>query len=152
MHTQKHSIRTRKKMSVSQKKSYTEGRRSVVKYWKGKKLPENIRIKLSIAKRGDKHPNWKGGLKPGIKDQAKMRELRKLVHERDKYTCVLCRKTSKEVRLCVDHIKPFLSNPDLRYVLENCRTLCYPCHYKTDTFGGRMSWTRASRKTTQRLV
>jgi 5-methylcytosine-specific restriction endonuclease McrA len=39
--------------------------------------------------------------------------------------------------LQADHIKPFAHHPELRFDVNNGRTLCVPCHRKTDTYGGR---------------
>jgi 5-methylcytosine-specific restriction endonuclease McrA len=63
------------------------------------------------------------------------REWRIAVFERDDYTCQLC--FVRGGRLQADHIKPFSQYPELRYDLSNGRTLCAPCHQKTDTYGYR---------------
>lgn len=60
---------------------------------------------------------------------------RKSVYKRDNYTCQECR--IRGVKLEADHIKPFKYFPELRYLLSNGRTLCKPCHMKTDTWGRR---------------
>ncbi len=57
---------------------------------------------------------------------------RKAVFERDNYTCVLC---TSGGQLNADHIKCFAHNQDLRYEVSNGRTLCVPCHKKTNNYG-----------------
>ena len=60
---------------------------------------------------------------------------RKAVFERDNYTCQECGVRGVEIQ--ADNIKPFKYFPELRWVLSNGRTLCVPCHRKTDTYGRR---------------
>lgn len=60
---------------------------------------------------------------------------RTLVFERDNYTCVGCGERGGQLH--ADHIKPFAFYPELRLDVTNGRTLCVPCHQKTDTYGGR---------------
>jgi len=59
---------------------------------------------------------------------------RKSVFERDKYRCLWC---DNGGRLNADHIKPFSQYPELRFAIDNGRTLCVSCHLKTDTFGAK---------------
>lgn len=60
---------------------------------------------------------------------------RKKVFERDNYTCQECGKSDCEIH--ADHIKPYSVYAELRYSVENGRTLCVTCHRKTNTFGVR---------------
>lgn len=92
--------------------------------------------------RDGKHNNYKGGITPKmekIRKSLKYRLWREAVFERDEWMCLWCFSRSgngKAVRLEADHIKPFALYPKLRFDLSNGRTLCAPCHRKTDTFAG----------------
>lgn len=84
------------------------------------------------------HPNWQGGLTPlnkAIRNSAEMKNWRSVVFQRDNFTCVMCQKYGGELN--ADHIKPFALYPELRFTIDNGRTLCVPCHKSTDTFGSR---------------
>lgn len=87
--------------------------------------------------RGENHWNYKGGPKK-TRHQADPyhRDWRKLVFERDNYTCVFC--GQRGGILNADHILPYSLFLDRRYDLDNGRTLCVPCHRTTDTYGGRV--------------
>jgi hypothetical protein len=154
-------------------------------FWKGKKLTDEAKIKMSISKKGKKFSeeakknmrgrtgelsgSWKGGkskckqcgeltssytskfckkcyrgensafweggktpLHKRIRKSAEYRLWRISVLERDGYICVWC--GQKGGNLEVDHIKPFAFFPELRFAIDNGRTLCKPCHETTDTY------------------
>lgn len=63
----------------------------------------------------------------------RMDDWRKSVFARDDYTCQLCGIRGGYIE--ADHIKSFAKHPELRFELSNGRTLCRPCHMKTDTWG-----------------
>lgn len=104
---------------------------------KGKKKSLEMRMKLSRAKQGAGALHlWKGGISPinkRIRRSAEYRIWRERVFERDNFTCQFC--NVRGVKLNADHIKPFADYPELRFELDNGRTLCEPCHIKTPTFG-----------------
>lgn len=86
---------------------------------------------------GDKNPNWKGGITQisrGIRHSAEYQRWRKAVIRRDG-KCVICDSFDN---LHADHILPFVHYPDLVFDTENGRTLCQPCHVKTETYGNRV--------------
>ena len=58
---------------------------------------------------------------------------REAVFKRDNWICVWCGK--KGGVLHPDHIKPFALFPELRFAIDNGRTLCVDCHKTTDTWG-----------------
>lgn len=108
----------------------------------GKKVP-----KIS----GQNHYNWKGGrvsLNIMVRKCFKYRQWRSDVFSRDDYTCQIC--GVRGGTLNADHIKLFSKIMDENKITslemaENCeelwninngRTLCLPCHYKTDGYGG----------------
>ena len=102
-------------------------------YAEGKKIP----ISENPKTRGKLHWNWKGG---ATSKNEKLRRTRQYklwriaVFERDNYTCIWC--GVRGGRLNADHIKPFSQYPELRFAIDNGRTLCLSCHRKTKTYGG----------------
>ncbi len=54
---------------------------------------------------------------------------------RDGHKCVSCGSTD---RLEADHIQPKAIYPDLKYSIDNGRTLCHACHVQTPTYGGKV--------------
>jgi len=130
---------TKKKISLAHKgKKHSWASRGML----GKKHTEEFKRKMSLARRGEKSPGWRGGK---MKDYPKLVRLRKSrrynlwrksVFERDKYACVWCGK-KKSGGLEADHIKRFADYPELRFDINNGRTLCIPCHRKTDTWGNK---------------
>ena len=109
---------------------------------RGKHLSIETRLKLSESKRGPRHPKWKGGITPVHKALRNgLASWAKMVKERDGYRCVLCGATEN---LHADHIKPVALYPELIRDLANGRTLCFPCHKKTPTYGGRKMYMVAS--------
>lgn len=115
---------------------------------KGKILTENTKEKMRESAlrrvREGTHNWWKGGVTPERVKIWRSKEYklwRKSVFERDNYTCVWCGNKNgngKTIILNADHIKPFSLFPELRFAIDNGRTLCVDCHRTTDTFGSRI--------------
>lgn len=135
----KRSEETRKKMSIAQKgrkrtpeqneKNRQARLRNPNRYWLDKKRPDMT---------GNKHFAWKDGATPKnqqIRTSLEYKIWRRSVFERDNYTCVWC--GIRGGVLNADHIKPFAYFPELRFAIDNGRTLCVRCHRTTDTYGNR---------------
>ena len=101
---------------------------------KGKKFTLEHRFKL--GKKDENHWNWQGGITPittKIRHSFQYKLWRKNVFKRDNYTCIWCG-DNRNSNLEADHIKPFAYYPELRFDLNNGRTLCIECHKKTNTY------------------
>lgn len=55
------------------------------------------------------------------------REMQGKVFERDNYTCQICNERGGDLQ--VDHIQSWAKYPELRFKMDNCRTVCMSCHY-----------------------
>ena len=116
------SEESRKKMSESRRgKKHSEE-------WKAN-IKKGLIGKLGL--KGDKHPNWKGGITPinkQIRQSLEYKLWRVSVFQRDKWKCVWCGAGGD---IQADHIKPFAYYPELRFAIDNGRTLCVKCHRTT---------------------
>ena len=109
---------------------------------RGIKTPIEVRLKQSAsAKENVKngtHNLWKGGvssINKKIRASIEYREWKISVFIRDNRTCLLCGYKGNKIE--ADHIKPFSLFPELRFDINNGRTLCQECHRKTPTYGYR---------------
>ena len=113
----------------------------------GKHRSEETRKKIGEARKGEKCNLWKGGITPineKIRHSLEYRLWRESVFKRDNFTCIWCglkfiKGITGNVELQADHIKPFASYPELRFAIDNGRTLCINCHRKTDTWGRKQA-------------
>lgn len=131
---------TRRKNGWNKNPEQTSLRHSVnnARAMLGKPVSDETRLKRADSMRGEKNHNWKGGLTPlndRIRKSCEYQIWRIAVLKRDNYTCRICGKRGG--KLHADHIKPFALFPELRFEQKNGRTLCIPCHCKTDTHGWR---------------
>lgn len=88
-----------------------------------------------LAIRGEKHPNWKGGISRIHHTERQLAMMtigyelwRSDVFERDNYTCQMC--GAKGCYIEAHHIKAWSKYPELRYEVCNGSTLCKKCHNK----------------------
>lgn len=142
------SCKTTQNNTVNNPTKNPATRRKISESKKGKIPPPKsveTREKMRLANLGSKSHFWQGGKTDRLhkyRSNAASREWRKKVFERDNYTCQDCGIRSGNgvtVYLNADHIKPWALYPELRLELSNGRTLCQPCHRKTDTFGFKTS-------------
>ena len=120
------SKKIRKKMSKYHKgkKLSRETVKKIIKGRKWYKPSEETKRKLSEVFRGEKNPNWKGGIsfEPYSVDWTET--LKRAIRERDNYICQLCSQYGNVVHH-IDYDKKNC-NPD------NLITLCRKCHTKTN--------------------
>lgn len=134
----RHDEKARIKISEAVQRAYSEGR--LTPWNKGREIPYKSRPwmigrttwnkgnKGFLA--GEKHYNWRGGVTPihdKIRRSIEYKLWRTAVFERDNYTCIWGGKDHKG-NLNADHIKPFSLYPELRFAIDNGRTLCEACH------------------------
>jgi transposase len=100
----------------------------------GREWSAEVRQKLSEAKKGkllkEANPNWRGGLvnpNQRLRNSVLSRSWSKAVRERDGNRCAECGATG---RLHAHHVKPWKDHPELRYDVDNGKTLCPPCHQR----------------------
>jgi hypothetical protein len=118
-----HSDKTKKNISEKQKGQHhsirTEFKKGQLSVNKGKKIFKN-----SIAKIGEKNPNWRGGISFEPYSIDWKETLKKSIRERDKYICKVCNLYG----FIVHHI--FYDKKDCNP--EHLITLCKKCHAKTN--------------------
>lgn len=134
---------------IINKNVLAEWRLSGGKTWnKGKKWSDKIKKRISQTNKrkgiepkvkfigfGQNHPRWKGGIgkeRHMIMGRVEYKLWRNSVFERDNFTCIWCGK--RGVKLNADHIKTWSDYPELRFAIDNGRTLCEDCHKKRHNF------------------
>lgn len=122
-----------------------ETKRKISNALKGKVPTLETRKKLSEAFKGEKSKLWRGGvssINKIIRASLECKLWRESVFKRDNYKCIWCgtkSNTKKDINgkwiiINADHVKPFALFPELRFAIDNGRTLCEPCHKTTDTY------------------
>lgn len=142
----KHNYHTKTEFKKGHQKGFQKGR---VPWNKGKKLSKKTRTKMSDKKKGIRPKNipaprkgkdsnlWKGGVTPinrYLRTTTEYKLWRKAVFARDNYQCIWGGKEHGN-KIEADHILPFADYPELRFAIDNGRTLCVDCHKKTKTYG-----------------
>lgn len=127
-------------MSEEQKRNIGLSKLGKPGFNKGKKFTLEHRQKISDAKKGKwkgrDNPHWRGGISKKIILLRTSREYklwREAIFKRDNYQCVIGGKEHGN-KLNADHIKSFAFYPELRFAIDNGRTLCESCHKKTNNY------------------
>ncbi len=101
-------------------------------------IPWNKGLKGFLG--GIKHWNWKNGISKINKPERvfmmstfEYKLWRQSVFTRDNFTCIWCGQIRGNIE--ADHIKSWRDYPELRFAIDNGRTLCHNCHVKTDSYG-----------------
>ncbi|MBI3980967.1 HNH endonuclease [Candidatus Microgenomates bacterium] len=106
---------------------------------RGKKYSDESRKNQSRRMKNVKNNFWIDGRSAkneNIRKNLEYRLWRETVFKRDDWTCVWCKQKGGELN--ADHIKPFSLFPELRFDINNGRTLCHNCHKKTSTYGNKV--------------
>jgi 5-methylcytosine-specific restriction endonuclease McrA len=111
----------------------------IVAYRKGKSYPEiygDTRASEEARKRREGNRRRfigrvrKADVRPKHNSDYRYTEWRTAVFRRDDYTCQAC--GVRGGRLNAHHIKRWSRHPELRYAVENGKTLCISCHRAAD--------------------
>lgn len=92
------------------------------------------KMKVANYHKGNNSHFWRGGKTTAskiIRSSLEYSLWRVAVFMRDNYTCVIGGRAHGS-QLQADHIKSFALYPELRFAIDNGRTLCVDCHRKTD--------------------
>ena len=105
---------------------------SISESLKGHKHSKETRRKQSENWKGEKNPNYKGGISPintRIRNGIEVRLWKEAVYIRDSFTCQKCG-DNKGRNLIAHHIRNFAEEKELRTSIENGITFCEKCHTK----------------------
>lgn len=125
-----------------------------INYWKGKKIPEDARKKMSEVRlsnintpRKETHWNWKEGISEKhsqITKGVEWRLWREAVYKRDKWICQKCKEHRNDLR--PHHILNFSTHIELRFAIDNGITLCEKCHNEFHKIYGKLKNNRKQLK------
>jgi hypothetical protein len=141
-HRRKISVALKGKQNCLGHKPSAEHRRKLSEYWLANREKLNTYVDGKGHERNRAHELERG--------RVEYRLWRESVFKRDGWTCVHCGQIGG--RLHADHIKPWAHHPELRYDVDNGRTLCVPCHHKTPTYGVKSHRKRAPAQLPQESV
>ena len=114
------------------KKRNKKIRENIAKGRKGIIFSKEHKENLAKSMTGEKNPNWIGGITPEYSsrfNKSIWKNIRRLVLQRDNYTCKKCK--IKQKILDVHHKKPWRFSKDDNSA--NLISLCRKCHRKEDS-------------------
>lgn len=138
---------SREKECVGCAKTFTwmetvkNGKRLPLTTWNARKyctLECSRKYQSDYVLSGKDHPRWKNlpeeekAYKQRDRSKKIYKDWRNAVFIRDDYTCQFCNKRGGYIE--ADHIKGWSEFPELRFEVDNGRTLCRECHKKTFKF------------------
>jgi|ERR1035437_1077813 5-methylcytosine-specific restriction endonuclease McrA len=122
----KHTEETKRKISEACKNPSLQRRQknSIDRIGKKHSKETILKMKESQLKR------WENHIKITPKNKIERilfrNTMQAKIFERDNYTCQMCGSGGD---LQVDHIQSWKDYVELRFSMDNCRTLCMDCHY-----------------------
>ena len=125
MRGKKHTKETKRKIGVASKLRFQS--KKFKKEWY-----QQFKKRNSESHKGNKNPNWRGGMARGAYPYEFNKELKLIIRQRDNFTCILCGRTEqeelKEFRqvLTINHIDFNKNNCNE----NNLNTLCLRCNIK----------------------
>ena len=106
-----------------------EALRKIGEASKGRKYSKEVCKKISVAKLGDKNPQWQGGISFASYGRDFNEVLKESIRKRDKYCCRLCNVFESNRKHQVHHIDYNKKNNGP----NNLITLCVCCHARTNS-------------------
>lgn len=119
----KYSEDHKKNISKAKKETWQNKEYRLLKRNQMEKIYEKMR-----NRKPEEHPNWKGGISFEDYDLNFNDKLKRLIRERDNYTCQLCLSPQYDIAFDVHHIDYNKKNS----IIDNLITLCHRCHTKTN--------------------
>ena len=114
---------------------WNKGKHTGIKPWLGKNRSEETKNKIRENRKGKmigkENPSWKGGITPinnKIRGSIEYTLWQNSVLAKNGYCCQKCREIKMSYKLVAHHILNFAQYSELRFAIDNGRTLCVPCH------------------------
>ena len=101
--------------------------------WKNRAITDEVKKKMSKARKGEKHPNWRGGVSFEPYCHKFTEKIKEEVRDKFGRVCLLCNKREKEngVKLSVHHCDYNKKQGCDEHEWELV-PLCRSCHSKTN--------------------